>query len=73
MTRKNQTVRSWISRENPSVCWLSHVSHKGKVHTLRTPSYIRKAALQFNISHTILTLTKKPKLNINEVQHEPNI
>jgi hypothetical protein len=59
MTRKNQTVRSWISRKKRSECWLSHVSHKGRVHSLRTPTMIRKAALEFNVLHTLNVLTAK--------------
>lgn len=60
MTRRDQTTRAWISRESLRHCYLSHVSHKGKVSTLRTPTKLRKAAREFNVTHTVLVLTKRP-------------
>jgi hypothetical protein len=59
VTRRDQTTRAWISRESLRHCYLSHVSHKGKVSTLRTPTKLRKAAREFNVTHTVLVLTKQ--------------
>lgn len=65
MTRTNQTLRAWISRESPRENFLSHVSvkcttrDKSKLHTLRTPTRLRKAALEFNRIHTLRILCGK--------------
>lgn len=79
MTRNNQTLRAWISRESPKHCFLSHVTCKctatdqSRTSTLRTPTRIRKAALEFNRSHTLLILTAKPGTPTEtETQHELN-
>ena len=57
MTRRDQVIRSWISRESSQHEYLSHVSFRGKVSTLRTPTKIRQAAREFNTIHTIRILT----------------
>ena len=51
MTRRDQTIRSWISRTKPGTAWFSNVSLRGKLSKRSTGSMLRRAALEYNLLH----------------------
>lgn len=73
MTRRDQTLRAWIERENARHNFQSCVSHKGKTHRLSTHTRIRKAAREFNTLHTLQVLTPKPKTAKQSPDHQHHL
>jgi hypothetical protein len=68
MTRREQTVRAWITRKSPKLPWKSCVSLHGKTHTITTNTRIRKAAREFNFIHLSNLLAPKETSIITESQ-----
>lgn len=51
MTRRDQILRQWIARRHAGSTWVSHISHRGAVHSLDTGTRLRKAAIDFAALH----------------------
>lgn len=70
MTKRDQTTRAWIARSGAAHRWRSHVSHRGSLSIRETDTHLRKAALEFNVLHTIQILTATQPPTQSELQTE---
>lgn len=69
MTRRDQVLRSWITRPAPGACWLSNVSFRGRVHQRTTHTKLRRAALEYNLFHT-LEIIRPATTSTNSPTHQ---
>jgi hypothetical protein len=70
MTRRDQILRSWITRPGPHAPWTSHVSHRGHHSRRNSHTTHRRAAIEFNKLHTAGILFPSPVSTVSEHQAE---